>query len=304
MLLKQSQKKRSPVWSIIRLMRPQHYLKNLLLFVAIVFSGKLFDPASLLQVVCGFFSFSILSSAIYTLNDIIDVESDRLHERKRNRPIASGEISIPVARGLAVLFFLMALLLNALVPASSWKTFPLLLLYFAVNLGYSMGLKHVPFLDLFLLVLGFLIRVLYGAALISESVSNWVSLTVISLSFYLGLGKRRNELKKGSGKAVTRHVLQFYSVDFLDKFMYLCLALAIVFYALWSADSAIIIKYGANKLIWTVPFIILLTMKYSADVESDSHGDPVDVILGDRALLVMGIIYAFAMIALIYIPGI
>lgn len=304
MLSKQQTTCYSRAGSILRLMRPKHYLKNLLLFVALVFSRRLFDVTAFLWTVCGFLAFSLLSSAIYTLNDILDAEADRQHEVKRGRPIAAGEISISNAYKLAVLFFLSALLLNALIPGTAWKTCLLMLFYFAVNLGYSMGLKHIPFLDIFLLVLGFLLRVLYGAAIIDESVSNWVSLTVISLSFYLGLGKRRNELRKSDGQATTRRVLQYYTFSFLDKFMYICLSLAIVFYALWSADAAIIARYGTNKLVWTVPFVILLMMKYSADIESDSYGDPVDVIMADRPLLIMGIVYAVAMLLLIYVPGI
>ena len=178
------------------------------------------------------------------------------------------------------------------------------MLFRSINVGYSLGLKHIPFVDITLLASGFLIRVLYGAVIINGEVSNWVSLTIISISFYLGLGKRRNELKKSNGQAVTRKVLMYYSFNFLDKFMYLCLALSIVFYSLWSADTEVIARYGTNKLIWTVPFVIVLMMKYSADVESDSHGDPVDVITNDKPLIVMGAVYAVMMLLLIYIPGI
>ena len=290
--------------NIIKLMRPKHYLKNALLFVSIVFSKRLFEIPSLLQVIGGFIAFSLLSSSIYILNDIRDVESDKLHEIKRARPIASGSVSIPAAYILAIFLVGASVGLYIACCGFLWKSFSLMVCYFVVNLGYSLGLKHVPFVDIFLLVLGFLLRVLYGAAIIGEGVSNWVLLTIISLSFYLGLGKRRNELLKTNGKATTRHVLKFYSLNFLDKFMYWCLSIAIVFYALWSADDMIIKKYDSDKLVWTVLFLLLLVMKYSADIESDTYGDPVDVITNDKPLMMMGVIYVLLLLALIYIPGI
>ena len=184
-----------------------------------------------------------------------------------------------------------------------WQAMTIMLVYFVCNLGYSLGLKNIPFLDIVLLVMGFMLRVLYGAAIIGSGVSAWVYLTVISLSFYLGLGKRRNELKKSKGETSTRKVLSFYSFEFLDKFMYLCLTLAVAFYALWSADAEIEVKYGTDKLIWTVPLVIVLLMKYSADIESNSYGDPVDVITHDKVLVLLSFIFALVLFGLIYIPG-
>ncbi len=289
--------------NMIKLMRPKHYLKNALVFVSITFSQRLFDPSTFIQVFGGFSAFSLLSSSVYILNDIRDVEADRQHAVKKNRPIASGVISIPAACTAATLLIVASIIIYVLLCGFKWKSFALMACYFLVNLGYSLGLKHIPFVDIFLLVLGFLLRVLYGAAIIGEGVSNWVLLTVISMSFYLGLGKRRNELKKSvETGTTTRNVLKFYSFNFLDKFMYLCLSLAIIFYALWSADDMIIEKYNSEKLVWTVPFVLLLVMKYSADVESDSYGDPVDVITSDKSLIILGAIYILILLALIYVP--
>ena len=198
--------------------------------------------------------------------------------------------------------FITALAIN-LLCGFSWQAMAIMLVYFVCNLGYSLGLKNIPFLDIVLLVMGFMLRVLYGAAIIGSGVSAWVYLTVISLSFYLGLGKRRNELKKSTGETSTRKVLSFYSFEFLDKFMYLCLTLAVAFYALWSADAEIVVKYGTDKLIWTVPLVIVLLMKYSADIESNSYGDPVDVITHDKVLVLLSFVFALVLFGLIYIPG-
>jgi 4-hydroxybenzoate polyprenyltransferase len=289
---------------LVKLMRPKHYIKNFLILVSITFDRNLFNPAVLGQVMLGFAAFCLLTSAVYVVNDIRDVESDRQHEVKRNRPIASGAVPIPAAWVLAVGLLAAALAIQLAAFGNRGGSLLLMAAYFAANLGYSLGLKHVPFLDIVLLVLGFVLRVLYGAAIVGSVTSAWVYLTVFALSFYLGLGKRRNELKKtrDSGGS-TRKVLQYYSYEFLDKFMYLCLTLAVTFYALWSADGEITAKYGTDKLIWTVPLVIIILMKYSADIESDSFGDPVDVVMHDKVLLGLSALLGLAVVALIYLPG-
>lgn len=286
----------------ITLMRPKHWLKNILIFVPIVFSKRMLEPKTFAQTIGGFFAFSFLSSAIYILNDIRDVEADRQHEIKKNRPIASGKVSITSAYVQLFLLVAAAVMMNIWVCGLNGKCFAFMLAYFVINVCYSMGLKHIPFVDISLLVTGFIFRVLYGAAIINESVSPWLSMTTLALSFYLSLGKRRNELMKSNGQTETRKVLKYYSYNFLDKFMYLCLSIAIVFYALWSADDAIIERYHTDKLIWTVPLVILLMMKYSADIESDSHGDPVDVVTHDKYLLLLALAYGLILILLIYAP--
>ncbi len=297
------QKTERRIHDVIKLMRPKHWLKNILIFVSITFSGRLFEPELLARVLAGFFAFSLISSAVYVLNDIQDVDADRQHEVKRYRPIASGMVSIPFAYGLIATLIVLALLLSWRAGGRVWKSFLFIFMYFLVNVGYSLGLKHIPFVDIFLLVSGFLLRVLYGAAVIDEYVSNWVLLTVLALSFYLSLGKRRNELLKSGEAGITRRVLKYYSFNFLDKFMYLCLSIAIVFYALWSADAEVIARFQTDKLIWTVPLVLLLMMKYSSDIEAGSHGDPVDVITRDKALMMLAFLYGLIMLALIYVPG-
>ena len=286
---------------VIKLMRPKHYIKNCLIFVSITFDRNLFHGPVLLQALLGFAAFCLLTSAVYVINDIRDVEADRQHEVKRNRPIASGAVSVPSACVLAAALLAAALSIQLAACGNRGGSLLIMLAYFAVNLGYSLGLKHVPFLDIVLLVMGFVLRVLYGAAIVSSSTSAWVYLTVFSLSFYLGLGKRRNELARTQGS--TRRVLQYYSYEFLDKFMYLCLTLAVTFYALWSADGEVAAKYGTDKLIWTVPVVIVILMKYSADIESNSYGDPVDVVMHDKVLLLLAVLLVLTVIALIYLPG-
>ena len=283
----------------IKLMRPQHYIKNLLIFFALIFSGNFFDKKMLLSTFLAFLSFSMCASVIYIINDIKDKEKDKLHEKKKNRPIASGRVSV---KNACILAFILLLLTFTFGYFSVLKinhiSYIYILIYLVLNIAYSLGLKNIPLVDIFILVSGFLIRILYGASVIGVDVSNWLYLTIMSVSFYLGLGKRRNEIKKVGNKS--REVLKYYNESFLDKNMYMCLSIAIVFYALWTVDSTNILKFE-NKLVITVPFIILILMKYSLDVENDNLGDPVDVVLSDKILLAMILLYGISMMGIIYI---
>lgn len=281
----------------IKLMRMHHYIKNLLVFAALACSGQFFQRDRLKAALAGFAAFCMVSSVVYIVNDIRDREKDRLHPAKRNRPIASGRIPEKNACALAAALAVGAAVCNALVftPLSSL----LLGLYLVLNLAYSFGLKHVPLLDVTILTSGFLLRMIYGAIITQVDISNWLYLTVIALAFYFSLGKRRNEIVRLSDGGESRPVLRHYSVGFLDKNMYMCLALANVFYALWCMDEATVSHYGVS-LVFTVPLVLLICMKYSMDIEGNSDGDPVEVLLHDWALVVLCLVYFSTMFAILY----
>ena len=282
----------------IKLMRVHHYIKNFLVFAALVCSGQLFDGEKLLAGALGFGAFCMISSVIYVINDIRDVEKDRLHPTKCKRPIASGAVSVKQGWILAVGLFVLSMAMNALEfhPVST----ALLLLYFVLNLAYSFGLKNVPMVDVTILVSGFLIRILYGAFITGITISNWLYLTVIALAFYFSLGKRRNELKHMKD-GQTRKVLQYYPIAFLDKSMYMCLTLAIAFYSLWSMAERTIALYNNEYLVFTVPIVMLIVMKYSLAVEGESDGDPVEVLVHDKVLLGLVGVYLLAMFCILYL---
>lgn len=284
----------------VRLIRPKHWIKNGLIFAALIFSGRAIQLSSFITTLYGFISFCFISSSVYILNDIRDVESDRKHEIKCKRPIASGKVPINHAWFLAVAIFICAFTLNYLAK-SSFLSVLLILFYFVLNIFYSFGFKNIPLLDIAILVSGFLIRVLYGATLIQQDISSWLYLTVMSMSFYLGLGKRRNELvKAGSNAGSVRGVLKYYTREFLDKNMYMCLALTLVFYALWSVDPITIQRIGGNYILWTVPLVMLICMKYSLSVESGDYADPVDVLTESKSLIALVFFYGITMICILY----
>lgn len=282
----------------LKLMRVRHYIKNFLVFAALICSGQLLNLEKLLSGLVGFAAFCMVSSVVYIVNDIRDKEKDRKHPTKCRRPIAAGTVSVRGACWLAAALMIVAIVCNALVfrPISTC----LLVLYFLLNLAYSFGLKNIPLVDVTILVFGFLLRILYGAVITEIAISNWLYLTVIAFAFYLSLGKRRNELKRiGTGE--TRQVLKAYSVGFLDKSMGMCLTLANAFYALWSMDARTVALYDNEYLIFTVPIVLLITMKYSLHIEGESDGDPVEVLLRDKVLLGLCLLYLVMMVAILYL---
>jgi len=275
--------------TILKLMRVKHYIKNILIFLPIIFSYNFSNTTFLIKTIISFISFCLIASCVYIFNDIQDKDLDSKHPKKKNRPIASGKISIKFAYLILLIIFIVSHLLLFLI-SSSLYVYVLLDIYLVINILYSVKLKHIPILDVTILMLGFLIRVLFGALVINVLVSPWLYLTVISFSYYLGLGKRRNELDK-NGKN-SRKVLEFYNKNFLDKMMYVFLSSTIVFYSLWCINVNIKL---INFYLASIPMIMFIIMQYSLIIESDSYGDPVDVLLENKTLLISSFIYVIYM---------
>lgn len=281
----------------IKLMRPKHYVKNLLILLPLVFSGNLLKPEFIPEIIWGFIVFCLLSSSIYIINDICDADKDRLHPEKCKRPIASGKVPVHSAIILDAVIFA-AIIVLCIFAKCSPVALIYLALYLVLNISYNCGLKDIPIIDVTILVSGFLLRLLFGSAITGISISNWLYLTVITLSFYMGLGKRRNELRNQSSDD-TRKVLRHYPYEFLDKSMYMSLTLAIVFYAMWtvSGSSGFV---PTSELIWTVPMVIIICLKYNLTIEGTSDGDPVEVIFHDKILIALIILFIAILIAMLY----
>jgi len=286
--------------SYLKLMRIKHYIKNLLIFLPLIFSLSFYNTSYVITTLVGFILFSLTCSVVYIINDINDVEKDRNHPEKCTRPIASGDVKIKEAYVLAI-FIVAIVIAIGIIAKIAYQALAVLLVYILLNIAYSKKLKNIPLIDIIILVLGFILRVIYGAIIINVAVSNWLYLTIISFSFYLSLGKRRNEMQKSEeNKASTREVLKYYTKNFLDKNMYMCLALTIVFYAMWCVDTINIEKFG-NNLIFTVPLLMIICMKYSSIIEGDSYGDPVEVLLADKILIGLVVLYCICMGLIIFI---
>lgn len=274
---------------IVKLLRVKHWTKNFLCFFPIIFFRSQ-NIEDYLNVLLGSLAFSLMASAIYIVNDIKDVAKDRLHETKKLRPIASGRVSVSGAMVIAVLCILLSIGIDIAV-SKSVVSVCILFIYLLMNVLYSFGLKNCPLLDVLILASGFVFRVLYGGALVSVPVSPILILTVISFSLYMGLGKRRNEKKRI--KEDTRKVLKYYTNEFLDKNMYFCLTLGVVFYSIWTLSLG-------GSFVYTGIGVIVICMRYNLIMENDSLGDPVDILMADKVLLGLVTGFAFWMLILLY----
>lgn len=285
------QRIKNKIIAVLRLIRCRHYVKNLLLFIPLFFDRGFFDLFKIRNTIIGFISFSMAASFIYIINDIHDVEKDRRHPTKCRRPIASGEITVFCACLIAVGCFFLSVSAGMLLKIRSH--YMLVIFYVVLNLLYSKILKNIPLIDVAILVSGFVIRIAYGGLVSSVSISAWLYMTVITGAFYLGLGKRRNELKYYKSEK-TRIVMEHYNYEFLDKNMYMCMGLCNTFYALWAMGQA------DSLLMCTVPVVLLISMKYSLLVEGGGDADPVEVILKDKFILSAGGIYLIMLAAALY----
>ena len=283
----------------IKLVRVKHYIKNILIFAPLAFSGLYKNSVNVLIAILGFILFCAVSSLVYIINDICDIEKDKLHDVKRNRPLSSGRVSIKEALFI-ILFLSLGCVILSFIIYRYVSIYPILLVlgYVLINILYSKWLKNIVLIDVVILVAGFLIRVFFGSLLIETFISNYLYLTVMAGAFYLGFGKRRNEIIKNSDKS--RKVLKYYNRDFLDKNMYVCLALTIVFYSMWASDPIISLK-NSNLLIWTVPIVMLIFFEYSLVIESGSYGDPVDVLTHNKWLGWTVIFYIFVLFLIMFI---
>lgn len=278
----------------INLLRFRHCIKNLIIFLPLFFSRQLSPSDGKLQhAAAAFFVFVFVSSGIYVFNDLKDVENDRRHPVKKKRAIACGAVG---RREVVILmFFCLAASASIQVLAQlRGSIFPLL--YFVINICYSSGFKNIPFVDISILASGFILRTVYGAAVTQIPVSGWLYLMIMAVSFFFAMGKRRNEIIRTGGKTgSTRQVLAYYNYRFLDKGMYMCLALSNTYYSLWAMN------HEDQYMIWTVPVVVIISLKYCLDIENTtSGGDPAEVILGDRVLLGLLVLMAGFLTFLLY----
>lgn len=271
----------------LELIRIKHWIKNALIFIPIICAG-LINYNNILKAGIGFIAFSLMCSFIYIINDIRDVEKDKLHPRKKKRPLPSGKITKTTAMIIAVVLVLLSIIINVVVNNSLINnSLYFLIAYMILNIGYSLELKDIAIIDIAILASGFIIRVYYGASIIGVPVSDWLFLTILNASLFLGLGKRRKEIENNKN---ARAVLKEYNEAFLDKFQYLTLSLMIVFYSLWTIEQNI--KY----LFITIPLLMIIFMKYCLIIEKSDEGDPTTILYQDKVLLALCAIYGILMI--------
>jgi 4-hydroxybenzoate polyprenyltransferase len=285
--------------AIIKTMRIKQWTKNGFVFAALVFDRQLTNPVSFGRTLAGFFLFCILSSTVYIINDILDVEADRLHPKKKFRPIASGKLPIPAAITVASIFLVVVFTL-------AYVLSPEFLLvaagYFILNLAYSIRLKHLVLLDVVFLSLGFVLRVGAGVSLIHvERFSPWLYVVTYLLALYLGFGKRRAELALMSNSASAhRKVLDGYTIPFLDQIMMMISGMTITAYSLYTFSAP---NLPVNHtMMLTIPFVIYGILRYMYLVEVEGTGNaPDELLLVDRPLQIAIILWGCSVLAIFYL---
>jgi 4-hydroxybenzoate polyprenyltransferase len=296
--------------AIVRSMRIYQWTKNLVLFAGLVFTLKFLDPPYVLAAVAGFFTFSIAVSGVYLLNDVIDVERDRLHPEKRLRPVASGRLSVPAALTAAV-FLLAAGLLGCFLLGSrfGWTA----LAYVALTLVYSTLLKQIVLLDVVAIALGFVLRAAAGVELIRDRVpagserielSPWLLVCAFFLALFLAIGKRRHELAVLEGDA-SRHrgALAAYNTKLLDQLVAVVTGATVLAYSVYTISPETLAKFHDRPLYLTIPFVLYGIFRYLYLMYArDQGGNPSEHLLRDRATLINVVLWGIAVMAILTWP--
>lgn len=270
-----------------------------MVFAALAFSKHLFERGPLLRSLLAFALFCALSGAVYLLNDVADVERDRLHPVKRGRSIASGALAVRTAVMIAVGLGLAAL-------GGSWLLGPAFLVsaasYLVLNLLYSFWLKEVVIVDVLAVSLGFVIRAVAGGVAIGVAVSDWLLICTVLLALFLTLSKRRHELTSLSGAAPNhRAILAEYSPYLLDQMIGVVTASCLMGYAFYTTAEETRQKFQTDRLAWTIPFVLYGIFRYLYLVhQKEKGGSPTDVLLTDRPLLLAVALWAAAVVAIVY----
>lgn len=285
--------------ALIRNMRPRQWMKNLLVFAALVFDRKLTHIPALLTTFAGFLLFCLLASAVYLVNDLVDLEADRRHPEKRNRPLASGLLPVPVAR-LAVFILLLIVFPSAYLLSPGFAL--VCLVYFTLNMAYSKWLKHYPIIDVFILASFYVLRVVAGLTLIVvERFSPWLYVVTSLAALYIGFGKRRAELALlAEGANAHRKVLEGYTIPMLDQFITIISSTTIVAYSLYTFSAPNLPANHAMML--TIPFAIYGILRYLYLIQvKHSGGAPEEVLLSDRPLQAVFALWGLAVVAVFYL---
>jgi len=281
-------------------MRPEQWTKNLIVFAALIFGRRLFDPAAVGLSLAAFFIFCALSGVVYLLNDISDRESDRQHPVKQRRPIAAGRVSPTVA-------LVTALIVGAAAVGAAFFVRPVFgviaVTYLGLFAGYSRVLKHVVILDVLTIAIGFVLRAAAGAVVIAVPISQWLLVCTILLALFLGLSKRRHELTMlADGAAGHRRILEEYSPYLLDQMIGVVTASTLMAYIIYCTSPETTEKFGTDYLVLTTPFPIYGIFRYLYLVHQRGSGSPSEVLLTDRPLVACIALWGLVVIAIIYRP--
>jgi 4-hydroxybenzoate polyprenyltransferase len=289
--------------ALFKTMRPKQWVKNGVIFAALVFDHHLFQLGPLLSTLAGFALLCVLSSTVYIINDLADIEKDRLHPKKRLRPLASGALRKEAAIAAAILLPLIALPLAYLLD---FGFAVVAVIYLAENLLYSFQLKHYVIVDVLMVALGYLLRVTAGALIIDVAISPWLYICMTLLALFMGFGKRRGELMllnrngQGNGSQTSRKVLEEYSLAFLDEMINLVSSATVMAYSLYTFSADNLPKNHAMML--TIPFVLYGIFRYLYLIHMRGEGgSPDELVLTDRPLQVTFGLWGLSAVLILYL---
>lgn len=288
----------SKIFDLLKLLRISSWLKNIFVFVPIVFSKHLFDWDYISTVFLGFITFSLTSSMVYVLNDIVDAERDKLHTLKKERPIPGGRITKKEASFLLLLLLILVIVLSFIIN----NDFVILIwVYIVINVSYTFYLKQIVIVDIFCIAAGFILRVIGGAVIASIYISSWLILTTIFLSLFLAVMKRRVEIATSENAIEQRLVLKDYSLSFIDQISAITAGGVIICYALYTVAQRTVDAFGSENLVFTTLFVVFGIFRYMFLVYKGNKGENVaEVILSDYPMIINSLLFIAASFYIIY----
>ena len=288
----------------LQLLRVEQWVKNIFVFLPLFFSGNILNAELLLQSICAFFIFSLAASSIYIINDYSDIESDRKHPEKKNRPLARGVISKKAA--IAILCLLIILDIGLVFFAQDHFKLNLLrfsyiiCFYFFMNIAYTFKLKHVAIIDVCLISIGFVLRILAGGYFTGILISQWAILLTFVLALVLAIGKRRGELINAQLSGRTRKALDGYNVQFADIALSISVTLAIICYLMFTLTHEVQLRFG-QKVFYTVIFVVFAFLRYlQQTLVYNKTESPTKIIYKDRYIQITIVLWIFSFLLLIY----
>ncbi len=286
--------------AILRSMRPAQWTKNFFVFAALIFAQKFFSVPLLLKSLAAFLVFCLISGGLYIFNDLRDREEDQAHPKKSQRPIARGDLSSTAALATFLVLsagsFALAFFLNR-------NFFIAVLVYFVLQVAYSLKLKQVVILDIFIIAAGFVIRVVAGGLVIAVPISSWLLICTTLLALFLAMSKRRHELVLLEDKATDhRPILKEYSAYLLDQMIAVVTASTLIAYCLYTISAETVEKFGTEHLVWTSAFVLYGIFRYLYLVHQQGKGgSPEELVLRDKPLLLNIVLWIGTVILIIYL---
>jgi 4-hydroxybenzoate polyprenyltransferase len=287
----------------LSIMRPAHWSKNVFVFAALLFGRKLIGPPgevrlALASALAAFVCFCLASSAMYILNDIIDRNADRTHAEKSKRPIASGQVSIPLAFVLAIICAAVSII-GSFMLVSEFGV--IIITYLVITTLYTLVFKNFMIVDIIIIALGFVLRAIAGAVVIGVFVSPWLIICTFALCLFLGFSKRYSEIIMLADNSVAfRKTLAGYTLDLLAHMLNISSGLAVVCFLLYTMDERTARTFGTRDLVFTVPFVLYCIFRFSALIQKGKYTGPVQIILCDRAFEIGFLLWMLSCLAIIY----